>query len=645
MNLTKRLFLLSSFKKLCLSLLWDSFAIITSLLLSYVIRLGVEGLDFKKEQWWLSLLVAGFIIGILWLDGYYRQVVRHIGHRETYKVSAILLAASLFLLIVNLIELAFIPASVPFIFWGLAFLSLTVPRYLLQLRLQSQSYRNREKCIIFGAAETGRALALGLLEGRDLVPVAFIDDKSQYHKQEIAGIPVKKREDIPHIIESHGVTKLLFAVNNSSIERRKQLLSALEPYAIEILSVPNIADILSGKHKVDELHEIKIDELLGREPVPPIVELLEKNIFEKNVLVSGAGGSIGSELCRQIARGKPNKLILFEVSEYNLYSIENELKNNFPDLQIVPVLSTILDIYTLHDTIKQHKVQTIYHAAAYKHVPMIEANPIIGIRNNAFGTANIAQVASECAVEKFVLISTDKAVRPTNIMGATKRLAELYIQGIAELSPKTEYAIVRFGNVLGSSGSVVPLFKSQIERGGPITVTHPNITRYFMTIPEAAQLVIQAGAMGKQGEVFVLDMGEPVKIIDLALKMAHLMGRTIISDTNPDGDIEIVFSGLRPGEKLYEELLLNDCDVKTQHPRIVAADETKIPFDDVLSLLAEMNILLLENNIERSIELLKEAPLAYAPSIHVRSAIKNSDIHEIADINNDPVQSNGVKVA
>ncbi|WP_395341639.1 polysaccharide biosynthesis protein [Ningiella sp. W23] len=616
MNVTKKLFLLTSKSKLFLSLLWDSCSIMLALILAYIIRSGIEGIHFKQEQWWLSLAITGFVISVLWLDGYYRQIVRHIGHKETYKVAAILLAASLFLFVADLLGLAFIPKSVPFIFWGIAFLSLTVPRFVLQLGVQSHSYRNREKCIIFGAAEAGRALAIGLLEGRDLVPVAFIDDKSRYHGQEIAGIPVRKREDIAAIIERHGVTKLLFAVNNSSIERRKELLSALEPYAIEILSVPNIADIISGKHKIDELREIKIEELLGREAVPPIDELLNKNVLNKNVLVSGAGGSIGSELCRQIAKGKPNKLILFEVSEFNLYQIENELTRNFPDLNIVPVLSTILNIYSVRDTIKQHKVQTIYHAAAYKHVPMIEANPIIGIRNNAFGTSNVAQVAAECEVDKFVLVSTDKAVRPTNIMGATKRLAELYIQGIAELNPKTEFAIVRFGNVLGSSGSVVPLFKRQIEAGGPITVTHPEITRYFMTIPEASQLVIQAGAMGKRGEVFVLDMGEPVKIVDLAIKMAHLMGKRVITDEQPDGDINIAFSGLRPGEKLYEELLISDCDTETQHPRIIAADEKKIPFSEVVSLLAELNIELLGNNTERSIELLQEAPLAYAPAMH-----------------------------
>jgi FlaA1/EpsC-like NDP-sugar epimerase len=407
---------------------------------------------------------------------------------------------------------------------------------------------------------------------------------------------------------------MLLAVNNTSNVRRKELIVELEPYAIELLSIPNIQDILSGKHKIDELREIKIEELLGREPVPPITELLDINIRNKHVMVTGAGGSIGSELCRQIAKSKPRKIVLFELSEFNLYQIENELKTQYPDLSLVPVLASIQDTEILRSIMDTHKIQTIYHAAAYKHVPMVESNPLAGIRNNVFGTSNVALVAAEFDVEKFVLVSTDKAVRPTNIMGATKRFAELYIQGIAELGFKTEYAIVRFGNVLGSSGSVVPLFTKQIQAGGPITVTHPDITRYFMTIPEAAQLVIQAGAMGSKGEVFVLDMGESVKIVDLAKKMAHLMGHVLKMPDNSEGDIELKFSGLRPGEKLYEELLIDDADTTTQHPRIMGADETKLPFEDVVLLFDELNRLLLNNSSQGAKDLLIRAPLAYAPS-------------------------------
>jgi FlaA1/EpsC-like NDP-sugar epimerase len=332
--------------------------------------------------------------------------------------------------------------------------------------------------------------------------------------------------------------------------------------------------------------------------------------------VTGAGGSIGSELCRQLVKSAPSKLVLFELSEFNLYQIENELKEHYFDIPMVPVLSSIQDTEVLRSVMDEHKIQTIYHAAAYKHVPMVESNPLAGIRNNVFGTSNVALVAAEYDVEKFVLISTDKAVRPTNIMGATKRFAELYIQGIAELGSNTEFSIVRFGNVLGSSGSVVPLFTKQIKAGGPITVTHPEITRFFMTIPEAAQLVIQAGAMGSTGEVFVLDMGASVKIVDLASKMAHLMGHTLKTSDNPNGDIELKFSGLRPGEKLYEELLIDDADTTTEHPRIMGADETKLPFEKVILLFDELNRLLLEHDALGAKILLRNAPLGYTPAKH-----------------------------
>jgi FlaA1/EpsC-like NDP-sugar epimerase len=405
-------------------------------------------------------------------------------------------------------------------------------------------------------------------------------------------------------------------VNNTSSFRRKELIAELEPFAIELLSIPNIQDVLSGKSRIDELREIKIEELLGRDPVPPITELLDVNIRGKKVMVTGAGGSIGSELCRQIIKSSPTLLVLYELSEFNLYQIENELKQQFPNSPLLPVLASIQDTEVLRSVLAACKIQTIYHAAAYKHVPMVEANPMAGIRNNIFGTANVALAGAEYDVEKFVLISTDKAVRPTNIMGATKRFAELFVQGIAEMHSDTEFAIVRFGNVLGSSGSVVPLFSKQIREGGPITVTHPDIIRYFMTIPEAAQLVIQAGAMGKTGEVFVLDMGQPVKIVDLASKMAHLMGQSLKTLEKDHGTLELKYTGLRPGEKLFEELLIDDADTQTAHPRIMGAEERKLPFSEVVMLLDELNFELVNHNVVAAVQLLKDAPLAYSPAKH-----------------------------
>lgn len=611
-----QLFELSPRKKLAITISWDFLALLVANLFAFWIRLGIVSWDFSLVDAVVIALNIAFALTLLTMFGHYKQMIRYIGLKTIQKALLVLATSALFLLAAKIVFDIMIPVSVPIIYWTVASTLVIAPRFLMQASVQSQNYKMREKCLIFGAAEAGRSLVQTLKMGTELQPIAFIDDKKQYHKKQILGLPVGRREDIPYYVKKFGISKMLLAVHNTSSERRKELIIELEPYAIELLSIPNIQDLLSGKSKIDELHEIKIEELLGREPVPPITHLLDINIRGKNVLVTGAGGSIGSELCRQLVKSAPSKLVLFELSEFNLYQIENELKQHYFDIPMVPILSSIQDTEVLRSVMDDHKIQTIYHAAAYKHVPMVESNPLAGIRNNVFGTSNVALVAAEYDVEKFVLISTDKAVRPTNIMGATKRFAELYIQGIAELGSNTEYSIVRFGNVLGSSGSVVPLFTKQIKAGGPITVTHPDITRFFMTIPEAAQLVIQAGAMGSKGEVFVLDMGNSVKIVDLANKMAHLMGHSLKTIDNPSGDIELKFSGLRPGEKLYEELLIDDADTTTEHPRIMGADETKLPFEEVVLLFDELNRLLLEHNASGAKALLQQAPLGYTPSKH-----------------------------
>jgi len=611
-----QLFELSSRKKLAIAISWDLLALLVANVFAFWIRLGISSWDFTHIDAAVILMNVALALTLLSIFGHYQQMIRYIGLKAIQKALLVLAISALFLLMARFVLDAMIPVSVPIIYWAVASSMVIAPRFLMQASAQSQNYKMREKCLIFGAAEAGRLLVQTLKVGTELQPIAFIDDKKQYRNKQILGLPVGRREDIPYYVERFGVSKMLLAVHNTSADRRKELIVELEPYAIELLSIPNIQDLLTGKSKIDELREIRIEELLGREPVPPITRLLDINIRGKNVMVTGAGGSIGSELCRQIVKSAPTKLVLFELSEFNLYQIENELKQHYFDIPMVPILSSIQDTEVLRSIIDEHKIQTIYHAAAYKHVPMVESNPLAGIRNNVFGTSNVALVAAEFDVEKFVLISTDKAVRPTNIMGATKRFAELYIQGIAELGPSTEFSIVRFGNVLGSSGSVVPLFTKQIKAGGPITVTHPDITRFFMTIPEAAQLVIQAGALGRKGEVFVLDMGASVKIVDLASKMAHLMGHTLKTNDNPNGDIELKISGLRPGEKLYEELLIDDADTTTEHPRIMGADETKIPFEEVILLFDELNRLLLEHNAVGAKNLLRKAPLGYNPAIH-----------------------------
>lgn len=595
-------------------IVWDSLAMIFALLFSYWVRIGIDAWEFDGLDWAVVAANLIFTQSLMVFLGHYQQIIRYINLRALYIIVLSMALSALYLFAAKYALNIFIPSTVPLIYFLVATVLISAPRLLVQASAQAQNYKMREKCIIFGAAEAGRSLATTLKAGNDLMPVAFIDDKRVYQGKQVLGLPVGARSDIPELVEKHGVNKMLLAVHNTSAERRKELIAELEPFAIELLSIPNIQDVISGKSRIDELREIKIEELLGRDPVPPITALLDINIRGKNVMVTGAGGSIGSELCRQIVKCGPKSLTLFELSEYNLYQIENELTRKYPDLEVKAILASVQDSEILRMVIDTNSIQTIYHAAAYKHVPMIEHNIAAGIRNNIFGTANVALIAAEYEVEKFVLVSTDKAVRPTNVMGATKRFAELFVQGIAEMHSETEYAIVRFGNVLGSSGSVVPLFSKQIRDGGPITVTHPDIIRYFMTIPEAALLVIQAGAMGADGEVFVLDMGEPVKIVDLATKMAHLLGHTIRTPDEPAGSMELVFSGLRPGEKLYEELLIDDAETGTQHPLIMGANEVKMDFSEVVMLLDKLNFSLVNNNEVEAKDILIEAPLAYSPT-------------------------------
>ena len=613
MQLTK-LFELPQNAKYAILLLWDALGVIGALMLAYFIRVGIESASIEQQELMLSLANAVVTLVILTLLGHYRQIIRYIGVNAGVIILIGITCSAIFLYLVKDVFGVFLPQSVPIMYWMFAVILIGGPRVLINISAQSQGYKMREKCLIFGADQAGRSLAATLKQGKEMQAVAFVDDKSVYHGKEILGIPVVPRNQIPILIEKYDINRMLLAVHNTSPTRRQELIRELEPYSLELLSIPDMAEIASGKRKIDELREVSIEELLGREPVPPIKELLNVDIFGKHVMVTGAGGSIGSELCRQIVKSQPASLVLFELSEFNLYQIEIELRTKYPDTKFIPVLASVQDSDMLRDAIKRHSIQTIYHAAAYKHVPMVEANPVAGLRNNVFGTANTCLIAAEFDVEKFVLVSTDKAVRPTNIMGASKRFAELIVQGLAELHSNTKFAIVRFGNVLGSSGSVVPLFTRQIRAGGPITVTHPDIIRYFMTIPEAAQLVIQAGAMGERGEVFVLDMGEPVKIVDLATKMASLMGHRLSEKETDKNSLHLKFTGLRPGEKLYEELLIEDSDTETQHPRIMGANEQKLPFEDVVMSLDQLNYALVTANAEEARRiLLDEVPLGYHP--------------------------------
>ena len=434
------------------------------------------------------------------------------------------------------------------------------------------------------------------------------------------------------MIVDTGAAEMLLALPSATRSRRQEILAKLQGHSLHVRTIPGIMDLACGKVKVDDLQEVDIADLLGRDPVPPDPSLFQRCIKGQAVMVTGAGGSIGSELCRQIVQSEPTTLVLFEHSEYALYAIHGELegwiRSRKLDIQLVPIMGSIRNFSRLRDVIGAWKINTIYHAAAYKHVPMVEHNIAEGIMNNVFGTLNTAQAAIKCRVENFVLISTDKAVRPTNVMGSTKRLAELVLQALsAEQAPRlwgeeaqvsqvnrTRFTMVRFGNVLGSSGSVIPRFREQIRRGGPVTVTHPDITRYFMTIPEAAQLVIQAGAMGQGGDVFVLDMGEPVTIVDLARKMIMLSGLTVRDEINPSGDIAVTFSGLRPGEKLYEELLIGDNPEATAHSKIHRANEVYIPWNQLLPILDTLRQAVRDDNYNLVRETLLSTVQGYAPS-------------------------------
>jgi FlaA1/EpsC-like NDP-sugar epimerase len=460
-------------------------------------------------------------------------------------------------------------------------------------RYESQPGQRKKVVAIYGAGDTGVKLAAALRNGRHFVVHAFIDDNSDLQGCEIYGIRVFSPDSFERLFEDCAIESVLLAIPSVSRKRRNEIICQITRYKVPVKTIPSMMDLVNGLAKVDEIREVEIEDLLGRDAVQPVNHLLKQCIEGKSVMVTGAGGSIGSELCRQILMQKPTHLVLFEKCEFALYQIDQELNLlNIAlggNVRLFPILGSVAHQHRVEYVLSTFGVHTVYHAAAYKHVPLVEHNLIEGVLNNVFGTWRTADAARSAGVETFVLISTDKAVRPTNIMGASKRFAELVLQAYARENGATRYCMVRFGNVLGSSGSVVPLFKKQIEKGGPVTVTHPEVTRYFMTIPEAAGLVLQAGAMGRGGDVFVLDMGASIKIVDLACRMIHLSGLEIRDESNPEGDIEIKFTGLRPGEKLYEELLLGKNVSYTEHPLIMRAEELELPWSVLREKLEQVD--------------------------------------------------------
>lgn len=531
-----------------------------------------------------ALVFAGlvvFTIPVFVRLGLYRAVMRFLGWKALEQIAMGVAASTMVLLTIMLLHpQAQLPRST-FVIYGLVLFFMVAGSRFLARRLLGATAGGNEKdrVAIYGAGASGRQVIGMLRQGPDYAPVIFIDDDESLDGREIDGLRVvhPSRPYLAAFLQRLGVDSILLSVPSASPATRREILNFLEPLPFHVRTVPGIEEILSGKARLDQVQEVDIEDLLGREPVPPRPELLGKCITGKTVLVTGAGGSIGSELCRQVVEQGVARLVLFDVSEFGLYQIDHELRALSSvvsgEVELIAALGSVLDERRLQRLFARFAIDTVYHAAAYKHVPLVEHNPIEGLSNNALGTLIAARVAAQANVSHFVLISTDKAVRPTNVMGASKRLAELTLQALQPEYTATTFSMVRFGNVLGSSGSVVPLFRRQIAEGGPVTVTHPDITRYFMTIPEAVQLVIQAGSMAEGGDVFVLDMGKPVKIAHLARRMVHLSGLEVRDEEHPDGDIEITYTGLRPGEKLYEELLIGDAVNGTGHPRIMRASE------------------------------------------------------------------------
>jgi len=576
------------------------FAVISFVLwMSFCIRLDVIYLP-PLHQLWIFPAASLVATPIFIRFGLYHAIVRYIGFNALWAVAkAVILYAFIWSLLVLLTNVDGVPRSVYILNAMLAGFSIGGSRLIarwifsgylpVKLSIDSNVAKN---VLIYGAGSAGRQLAQALSLSRELKPVAFIDDENSLHGMNVHGLRVYPFSGLSQLIVSKQVSEVLLALPSATRNRRNQIISLLEPFAVHVRSIPGVAHLAQGRINADDIQEIDIAGLLGRELVEPNIELLNANIKHKTVLVTGAGGSIGSELCRQIVAHGPNRLILFELGEFQLYAIERELRKAGAECDIHPILGSVVDKKRLTDVCQSFGVQTIYHAAAYKHVPLVESNPGEAVRNNIIGTLNAAMAAIDAKVETFVLISTDKAVRPTNTMGATKRFAELILQALNDdkISVNTRFTMVRFGNVLGSSGSVVPLFREQIAQGGPVTVTDKKIIRYFMTIPEAAELVIQAGAMGRGGDVFVLDMGDPVHIVDLAKKMIRLSGYTVKDEGCSTGDIEIVYTGLRPGEKLYEELLIGDNVESTAHDKIMRAQENVIAWRDLQQLIMQLEI-------------------------------------------------------
>ncbi len=614
----RQIFELSRTLKRYILLTTDSTFLVVALWMAIALRTGEVYFPMTLEKYTVAALWVIASIAIFWLLGLYNSVIRFINHNSISLLFTAVISSAIALVILDWLFKAGFPRTVPAILGITAFILMGGSRMVVKALAQMHSKVQKSKVLVYGAGASGVQLASALQNSFEYTASAFVDDNPKLQGTVIFGVKVHSPSKINQLVEKLEIEKILLAIPSASRAERKRIIDRLEPLGLPVQTVPGTADLVDGRADIDQIQDVKVEDLLGRDPVAPNPSLMSQNITGKCVMVTGAGGSIGSELCRQIITQRPEVLIILDISEYSLYSIDNELNQLAQriDLRvhIKPFLASVQNAYCLSSIMKAYQVDTVFHAAAYKHVPMVEYNVAEGVQNNVLGTLNCARAAMETGVEKFVLVSTDKAVRPTNIMGTTKRVAELILQAFAKEKKPTSFCMVRFGNVLGSSGSVVPLFRSQIQSGGPVTVTHPDITRYFMTIPEAAQLVIQAGAMGEGGDVFVLDMGESVKINTLAKKMIRLSGLSIRDEDNPFGDIEIRYTGLRPGEKLYEELLIGQNVNGTSHPRIMTANELAMQPTELKSLLKELERACNTLDVALIKELLLSAPTGYSPN-------------------------------
>lgn len=610
-----------TYKKL-LMLVVDATLLPFALLIAYALRMGMYPLAAAQvlpgQFFWLAPLVT---LPTLYSFGVYRSMVRYQGIHSAASGAFAMLVAGMALAGLSFLFSLDMPRSVFIIYWMFGAIYLATSRFVARVFLIWGMHRQnkREPVVIFGAGSAGYQLASSLQESVEYAPVAFVDDKAALQGTMINNLPVLSRKGLATYIKRHAVAEVLLAIPRASRAERMDAVNFLNQLpGVEVKSIPSLVDIVDGRARIEEVRHVNIEDLLGRDPVPPKEELLRACITGKSVMVTGAGGSIGSELCRQIVALAPTRLVLYEQNEFGLYKLDQELRAVVQQkglaVEIITVLGSVLSEGLMEQMCKRYAVNTFYHAAAYKHVPIVESNVAAGARNNIVGTFCAAQAAEQAGVERFILISTDKAVRPTNVMGATKRFAELALQAMAARGSSTIFSMVRFGNVLGSSGSVVPLFQQQIKQGGPVTVTHAEVTRYFMTIPEAALLVIQAGSMAAGGEVFLLDMGEPVRIYDLAITMVRLMGLTVCDADNPEGDIEIKVTGLRPGEKLYEELLISDARCDTQHSMIMQASEEFLQWQEFLAAYQQVTQALADSDDQALRALLLKYVAGYQPA-------------------------------